>query len=151
MQRSLRSGQGIWPTLWLLGNDCNPQYCNWPADGANELDIAEQFNEPRTVYMTPHAGPQRSVSLSLHACRYTGPDYSAKYHVFSVVWEQGGKITWYIDGIQRCQSEIPGYFETPMYIVLNTAIGGRSVGKPNSSTPFPQYHLIDYVRVYQQT
>ena len=144
-----QSGQGIWPALWLQGNDCNPHVCNWPGPGANEIDILEQINEPRTVYMTPHAGPKHDVSLSLPSCRYTGPDYSADYHVFSILWTQGGKITWYIDGKQRCQVKLPGYFDTPMYISINTAVGGWA-GNPNSSTPFPQYQFIDYVRVYQQ-
>ena len=39
--------------------------------------------------------------------------------------------------------------DRPFYIILNTAVGGDWGGDPNKDTVFPQYHLIDYVRVYE--
>jgi beta-glucanase (GH16 family) len=39
-------------------------------------------------------------------------------------------------------------FHTPMYILLNQAIGGTRGGDP-SQTQFPISYLIDYVRVWQ--
>jgi beta-glucanase (GH16 family) len=36
----------------------------------------------------------------------------------------------------------------PFYIILNTAVGGIMPGNPDATTVFPQYHEIDYVRVY---
>ncbi len=36
-----------------------------------------------------------------------------------------------------------------MYILLNTAVGGTWPGNPDSTTRFPQYYNIDWVRVYQ--
>jgi beta-glucanase (GH16 family) len=37
----------------------------------------------------------------------------------------------------------------PFYIILNTAVGGAWGGNPDGKTVFPQYHYIDYVRVYR--
>jgi hypothetical protein len=37
-----------------------------------------------------------------------------------------------------------------MYLILNTAVGGKWPGAPDDSTPFPQQYLIDYVHVFQQ-
>jgi len=142
-----QSGQGIWTTLWLMGNN---RY-SWPGPGSNEIDILEQINQPNIARMFAHYGPKPGVDLINHyACSpYIGPDYSANYHIFSLEWAPGGNLTWYIDGEQRCHQTIPGYFDTPMYLILNTAVGGSWPGNPDASTPFPQYFSIDYVRVYQ--
>jgi hypothetical protein len=32
---------------------------------------------------------------------------------------------------------------------MNTAVGGHFDGPPDATTEFPQYHRIDYVRVYR--
>jgi hypothetical protein len=40
---------------------------------------------------------------------------------------------------------------SPMYWILNTAIGGSyPKTPPNDTTVFPAYHRIDYVRVAQK-
>lgn len=145
-------GPGVWPALWMLGTGCNPvgQPCPWPADGANEIDILEAVNTPSTMYMTPHYGPQPGQDAGPGGCTYSGTDFSAGYHTFSVVWQPGGRIQWFVDGQSRCQRTAPGYFTGPMYLIMNTAIGGNWPGPPDASTPFPQRFQIDYVRVYQQ-
>ena len=33
---------------------------------------------------------------------------------------------------------------------VNTAVGGAWPGNPDATTSFPQFHDIDYVRVYQR-
>jgi len=38
-----------------------------------------------------------------------------------------------------------------MQLVMNTAVGGLFDGNPVPTTVFPQYHRIDYVRVYRDT
>jgi hypothetical protein len=35
-----------------------------------------------------------------------------------------------------------------MFLILNTAVGGDMPGEPDETTVFPQFHYIDYVRVY---
>jgi beta-glucanase (GH16 family) len=37
-----------------------------------------------------------------------------------------------------------------MFIIMNTALGEKGTGPVASSTSFPQYFYIDYVRVYQK-
>jgi beta-glucanase (GH16 family) len=43
-----------------------------------------------------------------------------------------------------------GIPHAPHYLILNTAVGGSWPGNPDSTTTFPQYHDIDYVRVFQK-
>ena len=64
-----------------------------------------------------------------------------------VQWEPK-RIEWFIDGVKRhmVSNEIP---HTPMRIILNTAVGGNWPGYPDETTEFPQFHQIDYVRVYE--
>jgi beta-glucanase (GH16 family) len=37
----------------------------------------------------------------------------------------------------------------PLSVFLTTTIGGNWPGSPDSTTKFPQYFDIDYVRVYE--
>lgn len=146
-----RMGQGIWPALWMLGSGCNPvgSPCPWPGPGANEIDNLEAINTPDTMYTTPHYGSEPGTDQSTGGCSFSGVDLSAGYHIFTMTWQPGGVLDWYLDGVQVCHREAPGFFTDPMYLILNTAIGGSWPGNPDATTPFPQSFDIDYVRVYQ--
>jgi beta-glucanase (GH16 family) len=54
-----------------------------------------------------------------------------------------------IDG-QPVYSTTLGVPHTPHYLILTAAVGGTWPGNPDETTVFPQYHDIDYVRVYQK-
>jgi len=134
----LPRGQGIWPAFWML-----------PADGAwpPEIDIMEMLgHNPNTVYTTHHWGSWPNVPN--YGCSYGGPDYSQDFHTFSVEWLPD-RLNWYIDGTLRCFASTP-IPNRPMYVILNTAVGGDWPGNPNAQTVFPQYTMIDYVRVYRR-
>ncbi|MBN2190729.1 MAG: family 16 glycosylhydrolase [Candidatus Aureabacteria bacterium] len=129
-------GQGIWPAHWML-----PIRGIWPP----EIDIMELLGHaPDRVYMTVHWGHWPN---NQHAGKsFKGPDFTKDFHVFAVEWEPE-EIRWYVDDVLRytATKNIP---KEPFYIILNTAVGGEWPGNPNSKTRFPQYHYIDYVRVY---
>lgn len=132
----LPMGQGIWPGFWMLPPHQSPQ--------VYEIDIMEMLgNHPNTVYMTVwHQSEYRQ-------CRFHGPDYSADFHVFSIVWT-ASSVTWLIDDMQRCRitTIVPN---TPMELLLDSWVGTSASwpGAPNASTAFPQHAYVDYVRVYQ--
>jgi beta-glucanase (GH16 family) len=110
-----------------------------------EIDIMELLgNDPSKVFLTNHDWTNPATH-QLDQCTATG-DFAGAWHVFAAeVTDQA--ITWYVDGAQRCQSTrgIPG---TPLYLLLNTALGGSWPGNPDGTTLFPQYHDIDWVRFY---
>ena len=58
-------------------------------------------------------------------------------------------MRWFIDD-QLIHTTTNGIPHTPHYLRLNTAVGGAWPGNPDASTSFPQFHDIDYVRVYQR-
>jgi hypothetical protein len=130
--------KGLWPAIWML-----------PADGAAlpELDIMESIGtDPHRVYMTDHwgAGGHRHQDQT----DYAGPDFTAGFHTFTLEWEPG-RLTWLVDGVERkvMTEHVPS---EPMYLRLNTSVGGSWPGPPDDSTVLPQYFRIDSVRLYQQ-
>jgi beta-glucanase (GH16 family) len=132
-------GQGIWPAHWTL-----PTSGAWPP----EIDVMEMLgHEPTRVYMTHHWGSWPDVPSN--GSSFAGPDFSQDFHTFAIEWFPD-RIDWFIDGVMRFSSttNIP---QAPFYIILNTAVGGDWPGNPDGSTTFPQYHEIDYVRVYVAT
>jgi len=148
-------GQGMWPAFWLLGADCGDGTDGtlvWPACG--EIDIMEnRGSEPTTVSSAVHGpgysgGNPISKSYSLKNNRF-----DTEFHVFGIEWDPEF-INFYVDDVlynQITPSDVTGdwVFDHPFYIIINLAVGGNFGGAPDSETVFPQYMLVDYVRVYK--
>jgi beta-glucanase (GH16 family) len=68
--------------------------------------------------------------------------------VFGLEW-QSDRLTWYVDGQPRKTFSDPSrIYPSPMYVLLNLAIGGFS-GDPEAAT-FPAEMRADYVRIWQR-
>ena len=145
-------GQGIWPALWMLETGCNPlgQPCPWPTRGAAEIDIAEAVGSPSTLYTNLHHGDVPGTSLSPGPEVRAGLDLAARDHTFAVEWGPAGAVRWFLDDELLAERSAPGHLEQPMYLIMNTAVGGDWPGPPDESTPFPQRFEIDRVRVYER-
>ena len=142
------SGQGIWPANWLVDTPCdglNGCGINWPP----EIDVLElRGNEPNVNLMTHWWGTwpnEQHETTSFDA----GTSLADAYHTYRLEWFPDS-VVWYIDGIQRAK-HTQNITSGLMQIVMNTAIGGLFAGNPDQTTVFPQYHRIDYVRVYRDT
>jgi len=165
IRAKLPGGQGMWPAHWLY-----PQNRDWAMEALMAAEVAagreSLIPEERPWYseidIMEFLGHEKNILYgTLHYCSFDGQrrsssgkhtgsvDYTVDFHVYTLEWEPDS-IRWYIDGqlIHATSSGIP---HTPHYIILNTAVGGRWPGNPDSTTIFPQYHDIDYVRVYQKT
>ncbi len=131
----LPKGQGMWPALWLTSGNIG-----------REIDIMEMVNDPTVVYDTYHVN-EPVYNDYVFQCIVNEPDLSTAFHTYSVTWDSAS-VTWYIDGVQTCQvtSNIP---QNLMFLMIDTAVGGEWPGPPDNSTIFPQYTLIDYIRIYQ--
>ncbi|HPF99172.1 MAG TPA: family 16 glycosylhydrolase [Kiritimatiellia bacterium] len=135
IRAKLPRGQGLWPAHWML-----PADGSWPP----EIDIMEIVgSQPEALVMSLHNGAW--PDLDSQSFDTLGPDLSADFHVFSLEWEPGS-IRWLLDDVQQF-AVTRGVPSIPFYLILNTAVGGSMPGNPDETTVFPQYHVIDYVRV----
>jgi beta-glucanase (GH16 family) len=141
-------GQGSWPAIWMLGADCqasnlltadNIGTCNWPHAGSEEIDILEVANSNYTdVY-------HNLFGENSYFCQQNTSDTSQNWHLYTMTWAPG-LITFAIDQTPASCSFTMNVPSTPMFLIINNAMGG--LGGPVNSTDFPQNMLIDYVRVY---
>jgi len=151
IRAQLPKGKGIWPALWLLPQD--NVYGAWPKSG--ELDLMELVgHEPNKVYGTAHYGPgPGSTSTSRGYTQPTG-DFSDQFHVFSLEWK-ADQVKWYVDGnlystLNKADiGALQWPFNESFYLIFNVAVGGYWPGNPDATTYFPQWMVVDYIRVYQ--
>ena len=139
-REQLPQGKGLWPAIWLM-----------PANGSstNEIDLLELVgSNTHDLQMNYHwldASGNRQQSIT----HFTGADFSADYHTFDLEWTPNALI-WSIDGsvVKTVNTDI---LSIPMFLYINTAIGANGTwpGLPDSTTSFPQYTKVSYVRVYK--
>ena len=153
IRAKLPKGQGIWPALWMLG--ANIDDVKWPYSG--EIDIMELVGggpgKDNTVYGTIHFDNNGSYANISKGYTLPKGDFSDKFHVFSILWDES-KITWFVDDIEFHSQEISSAarkeFQEPFFLLFNLAVGGRWPGSPDAATSFPQKMVVDYVRVFQK-
>ena len=135
-------GRGLWSAFWLL----NAYY----VDLKPEIDIMEHIGHDRDVlFHTYHYYDSNGELRSTESMATAGIDFTSEFHTYGVDWRPG-KITFYIDGIERHSISDPNVSAQEMYIIANTAIGGWWPGSPDESTVFPAEYEIDYIRAYQK-
>jgi beta-glucanase (GH16 family) len=139
MRAKLPAGQGLWPAFWMLPAN-NIYSC--------ELDIFEVLGSaPGTLYATTHGETNGNWVVDSQALHV--PDTSAGFHVYGVDWEPA-TVTFLMDGKVIATAATPGSMNTPMYMLINLAVGGPGSwpGPPNAQTHFPAPMVIDWVRAY---
>ena len=132
-------GQGLWPAFWLL-----------PTNGTSpaELDVFEQLgSNPSVIYSTTH-GWNGSTNTGVSQA-FSVANTSSAFHTYGVDWEPT-TVTFYMDGVALGSTPTPASMNSPMYMLLNLAVGGATSwgGAPNASTAFPSTMEINWVRAY---
>ncbi|HEY6504101.1 MAG TPA: family 16 glycosylhydrolase [Chitinophagaceae bacterium] len=151
IRAKLPRGKGIWPAFWLLPQ--NNVFGGWPSSG--EIDLMEVVgHEPNRTHGTIHYGPgPGSTSINRN---YTLPSgtFHDEFHVFSLEWKLD-QMKWYVDGnlfstINKADIGAFNYpFNEDFFMIINFAVGGNWPGSPDASTAFPQWLIVDYLRVYR--
>ena len=151
IRAKLPKGKGIWPALWMLPQ--NNTYGSWPRSG--EIDIMELVGqEPGKVHGTLHYGPGPGSTQINNTYTLNSGTFYDEFQVFSLEW-QPDVIRWYVDGNLYATAEKSAFgglnypFNEEFYMLINLAVGGNWPGSPDVNTLFPQYLVVDYVRVYQ--
>ena len=147
------SGQGTWPSFYLINNDRLTGNPNAPDP---EIDVIEaQGARPAEYYTTLHLNavgtPDKTnyPDFVVHA----GVDISQGFHRYGMLWDpNSATIDWYYDG-QRMLSS-PKFSTTDSatdMLVLGSDIGDFGAGgnDPNASTPNAVVMQVDWVHVYQ--
>jgi len=103
------------------------------------------------VYGTLHWGP--GCGKDVHDGGKYGArekiDFTTGFHEFSVVWSELN-VTFFVDDFEYWMVDKKKFSPSePFYLILNTAVGGFWPGPPDNQTVFPQYHFIDWVRVWK--
>ncbi|KAL7951971.1 glycoside hydrolase family 16 protein [Trichoderma barbatum] len=172
VQAALRGGsgpidqkKGMWPAFWMLG-DSMRHGTPWPLCG--ELDIFEQINGQLTGYGTAHcdhtgggacnepSGLGQGIAIPQDDSFHT---WALKIDRSSNNW-QTETIEWFLDGtlfhtLVGAQFGDEGLWATlahsPMYIILNLAVGGTWPGDPNEATlsGWGNMFEVQYVAVYE--
>ena len=145
-------GQGIWPALWMLGD--NITTAGWPSCG--EIDVMELIGgdgaRDRTVYGTAHWSDNGTHAQYGNTTVLSSGKYADEFHVFSIVWTQNS-ITWLRDDVVYNTLDISpanlSEFKEKFFLIFNVAVGGNWPGNPDATTIYPQTMYVDYVRVFQ--
>ena len=111
-------------------------------------------HDTKTAYQTVHFGPGPPSTFISKTYTLTNGSLSESFHVYSFIWEMDS-IRLMIDNIEINKikkADLGGRnypFNEYFYLIINTAIGGNFPGDPDASTVFPQWFIVDYVRIFQ--
>ncbi len=152
VRAALPYGQGIWPAIWMLGD--NITTAGWPACG--EIDIMEMIGgagaNDRTAHGTAHWSSNGSHAQFGNSTVLPNGRFADEFHVFSIIWNQNS-ITWLMDDVVYNTLNITpaelSEFQEKFFLIMNVAVGGNWPGNPDASTVFPQTMYVDYVRIFQ--
>jgi beta-glucanase (GH16 family) len=150
IRAKLPSGKGIWPALWMLGDDIGT--VSWPRCG--EIDIMEIIgSEPATLHGTAHWDNNGSYASYGKSTTLAEGIFADEYHVFTIIWDEQF-IKWMLDDVQFNVIDITpaglSEFQKEFFLLFNIAVGGNWPGSPDGTTVFPQQMRVDYVRVFQE-
>jgi beta-glucanase (GH16 family) len=140
--------RGVWPAFWMLGDSLRTTSVGWPACG--EIDILETVNGALTGYGTIHCdkAPGGICNESNGIGGNIGiPDQA--WHTWRVVIDRtpsswtAETITFFMDGKQfhqvsgsriNNQNVWNSLAHSPLYFILNVAVGGSWPGYPDGNT-----------------
>lgn len=121
---------------------------------------ADAHDEQRCSVVTPgggggHAEVQRCAPLER---------WDSEWNEYAVEWDGETHVSFYVNGVllgtatagvtppstahegASAATDRPAFYDDPMFLMLQTAVGGSWPGAVSASTDLPTFHRIDYVR-----
>ncbi|KAI5461904.1 concanavalin A-like lectin/glucanase domain-containing protein [Mariannaea sp. PMI_226] len=139
--------QGMWPAFWMLG-DVLRNGGQWPSCG--ELDILEAVNGQLTGYGTAHChvypggicnesnGIGGNIDIpdqSWHTWRIEIDRRDGNWAAQTITWFRDGQQFHQISGSRVGNAKVWATLaQSPLYFILNVAVGGGWPGNPNGAT-----------------
>ncbi len=143
-------GIGLWPAMWLLGDI--PAEDDWRTAG--EIDVLEVFGSDPRHHATVHGFSDEPRGWSRRGSTSDLIDLTTGFHTYVLDWEPD-RVRVSVDGsevLDVSRSDLDEdetwSVDKPMYLLINLAVGGRPVGPPDETTPFPASILVDHIRVW---
>jgi beta-glucanase (GH16 family) len=152
IKAKLPAGKGIWPALWMMGTNMNQ--VGWPK--CVEFDIMEFVGHTEnTVHANLHWWDSASTQSNKKTSKGSTINFSdlhTNYHVYGLE-RRGDSIKVFVDDqvylrVKAPETAYNGSFTGPLYLLINTAVGGEW-GGPIDDSIFPQKYYVDYVRVFK--
>jgi beta-glucanase (GH16 family) len=141
--------QSIWPALWMLPQE--EKFGGWPRSG--EFGIMEIVgHEPSKVHTTIHHGPGPN-SIQITRSRSNPTTISDQFHVYSLILENN-RLRFLLDYVvypDIRRADLGSNNDTVnefTFFIFNVAFGGNWPESPKAITYFPQWMIVDYVRVF---
>ena len=147
VRAKLPQGHGLWPAIWLLGNDIETN--TWP--GCGEIDMMEYVGKERGVVFTSLHTPD-SFGNTVNTKKTFIDGVEKEFHVYKAHWSKDA-IKFYIDNTlvydfaPEIKNDKTWPFNKPFYVILNLAIGGNFGGPEVDDSIFPQEFIVDYVKI----
>jgi len=141
LRAKLPEGKGTWPAFWLLPVETLDN----PGKSGVEIDIFEQYGrDPQGLHFSMHL---RRPGEPTHTATYSVGvrDTNREFHTYAFYWDQKVMI-WFFDGREMWRYPTPVEACTPMYILIDLALGG---GWPIRIDPSSIIMNIDYIKVLQ--
>ena len=156
IRAAMPNGQGIWPALWMLGNDITSK--SWPKCG--EIDIMEMVGGTSTpnrgdnvCHGTAHWHDGRAHAELNGNTKAIKGKLADEFYVYSIIWDSNS-IRWFLNDRKYHSIDITpndlSEFHQKFFFIFNVAVGGNWPGSPDNETTFPQKMYIDYIRVFQK-
>jgi len=153
VRAKLPKGQGIWPAIWLLGDNTNK--VGWPSAGQifiMEMRGGETESGDNTIRGGLTWGQRPNPKFIFDTISLKRGIFNDKFHVFSIIWEPS-KIQWLLNDKvyleEKIDASMTSTYNKPFHLILNVAVGGQFPGNPDSNTSFPQEMVVDYIRIFQ--
>jgi len=146
----LPSQAGWWVAFWLM----SPTVFNEDGSGQDgtEIDIMEGFGWTNKIFHALHwdgyGAAHRSESINMEL-----PGIRDGFHTFTLEWNSAEYI-FFVDSVETWRSSAGGVSQVPAYIKLTGELSTTpgAIGDWWANDPefvyFPDYYLIDYVRVW---
>ena len=142
IKAKIPKGQGVFPAFWLVNSNGN----NW----LPEIDMMENLGQyPNELHYVVHWGNSSGEKKrDYFKYKSEGIDFSEDFHIYGLIWEED-KIMWLLDGkiVFETEAFSPN---SPLFVYMNTAIGGFWPGEPNPFEDYPKEMQVDYVRIFQK-
>ena len=148
---------GTWPAFWALENRIQEQpiagdddNINWPNRGAGEIDIWEWHGNNGNSFITAfHNTTRYAGSNTCGAVAYYNYPGGAQdvqdFNVYAMEWT-ADDISFFINDTEVVRYDMTscGFYEEPMFLLLNVAMGGTLGGPINSAIETATLE-VDYV------